>query len=138
MSYLLDANVFSELTKLAPNSLVLQWLAAQTRSELWVSVVTLGEIECGILLLDDGHRKRNLAVWLERLRSDFAGQILDINEEVMRVWARLYAAPASRKGVRGGLDSLLAATVTHHELTLVTRNTKDFPSGVPVFDPWKG
>ena len=137
MSYLLDANVLSELTRTEPNAEVLQWFTGKVANHLWVSVITLGEIERGILLLPDGRRKQNLVSWFERLRERFAGQILEIQAPTMRIWAQLYSSPEFKVGVRGGLDSLIAATAIQHDLTLATRNVKDFPSSVPVVNPWR-
>lgn len=137
MSYLLDSNVLSEFTKPMPDGRVLEWFTNQPLDQLWVSVITLGEIERGILLLDEGSRRRNLTAWLGRLRTSFEGQVLEISEEIMRAWAQLYASPSSNDGVKGGLDSLLAATAMHHGLTVATRNLLDFPEAVLAFNPWQ-
>ena len=137
MSYLLDTNVLSELTKPTPEQAVVDWFVAQRRKELWVSVITLGEIERGILLLDEGRKKQNLLNWLKSIRVQFAEQTLAIDDDVMKDWAALYSKPAHKGTMKDALDSLLAATSSHHSLTIATRNKSDFPDEITTFNPWK-
>jgi predicted nucleic acid-binding protein len=134
--FLLDTNIISELVRSRPESKVKAWVAATEEDLLYLSVLTLGEIRKGIALLKDAPRRVTLETWLD---SDFvlrfAGRILPIDEEVADRWGRLAAhvAPKSLPVV----DGLLAATALHHNLTFVTRNTKDIAvTGVPVFNPW--
>ena len=132
--YLLDTVVLSELRRRERNPRVVEWLASQRSSELFLSVVTIGEIERGILL----QRTKNapfastLAGWLETILHRYADRILDIDTVVARRWGRLSAEVG-----HDGTDLLIAATAQEHGLTVVTRNLRHFvPTGVEVFNPW--
>jgi hypothetical protein len=96
----------------------------------------LGEIRKGIAAVKDASRRVTLETWLDSdLVLRFAGRILPIDHPVADRWGRLAAQAAPR--VLPVIDGLLAATALHHNLTLVTRNTKDVaPTDVPVFNPW--
>lgn len=136
MSYLLDTNVLSELTKPVPERALLDWFASQQKDDLWVSVITFGEIERGILLLNEGRRKKNLLAWLERVRAEFEDRTLPVDAPVMRTWAKMYSKPAYKGTMRDALDSLLAATSNHHGLSITTRNRSDFPKDISTVNPW--
>ena len=138
MSYLLDTNVLSETIKPLPAQSLVDWLSVQREADLWVSTVTLGEIERGLRLLPEGKRRKSLLAWLERLRARFENRILDIDDAVMRTWAKIFGAESYRQGIPDAFDSLLSATAAHHGLTMVTRNEKDFPANLAVINPWKG
>jgi predicted nucleic acid-binding protein len=136
--FLLDTNVISELVKPSPNSKVTRWIDATDESRLCLSVLTLGEIRKGIALLPDASRRVSLETWLDHeLVLRFADRILAIDQAVADCWGRI-AAPALRaKSALPVIDGLLAATAMRHNLTLVTRNTKDVVvRGVAVFRPW--
>lgn len=134
--FLLDTNVVSELVRPKPEPKVRAWIETTDENLLYLSVLTLGEIRKGITSLTNATRRVTLEAWLN---SDFvlrfAGRILPIDHAVADRWGRLTAqAGTSPIPV---IDGLLAATALHYNLTLVTRNTKDFAaSGVPLFDPW--
>jgi predicted nucleic acid-binding protein len=103
-----------------------------------VSVITLAEIQKGIELLAAGKRRSGLEVWLRQdLEAWFDGRVLPVDRRVAARWASLVA-----QGVRTGrplptVDSLIAATALAHELTIVSRNTKDFEGvGVVTVNPW--
>jgi predicted nucleic acid-binding protein len=138
VSFVLDTCVVSELARPSANPRVLDWFAAQPAEALFVSVLTVGEIEKGIARLAQGTKRRRLAAWLAALRTTYAERLLAVDEAVAAVWGRL-AAHADRNGTRlGVIDGLIAATACHHDYTVVTRNVADFaPSGVPLLDPWK-
>jgi predicted nucleic acid-binding protein len=135
MTYLLDTNVVSELSRPRPNPRVTSWLAAVPSQSIYVSVLTLGEIRFGILLTPDATRRERLRLWLENdLPRWFEGKLLPVTREVADRWGRL-AAEARRPLAR--FDSLLAATALHHDLGLVTRNVRDFQfPGLEVINPW--
>jgi predicted nucleic acid-binding protein len=138
--FLLDTNVISELIKARPAPKVVHWVDSVDESLLFLSVLTLGEIEKGIAALAPVSKRRRLEAWLEaELRPRFADRILPVDEGVARSWGRL---AGEMEGRGGGLlpviDGLLAATALVHELVLVTRNSKDFiPTGAPVLNPWE-
>jgi predicted nucleic acid-binding protein len=135
---LLDTNVVSELRKVRagradPN--VSRWADYVAPSELYLSVITLHELELGVLLAErrDPAQGAILRTWLEsHVHPAFAGRILPVDQAVARQAARLHV-PDPRP-VR---DALIAATAQVHGMTVVTRNIGDFaPMGVPVLNPW--
>ena len=136
MSYLIDTNVISELVRSKPDAHVLDWFANTPDEALFLSVLTLGVIRKGVEKLADTQRREKMRVWLEHdLRDWFGPRILPVGPDVADHWGRLLAqagrpVPAT--------DSLLAATALHHDLRLVTRNTKDFAyAGLDVINPWE-
>jgi hypothetical protein len=135
LTYLIDTNVLSELRRREPNANVVRWLSERPATTLYLSVLTLGELRKGIEGLSEGDRKRRLIDWLEvELPAYFAGRILPVDATVADRWGRLLAQ-AGRP--LPAIDSLLAATALSQDLTLVTRNLKDFQhAGLSVLDPW--
>ena len=135
--FLLDTNIISELVRPKPEPKVKAWVAATDEDLLYLSVLTLGEIRKGIASLKDASRRVRLEAWLDGdLAVRFAGRILAIDLAVADRWGRL-VAQADLKSRLPVIDGLLAATALQHNLTLVTRNTKDVAEiGVPVFNPW--
>jgi hypothetical protein len=132
--FLLDTVIISELRKKRPDVGVLRWISSQQDSQLFLSVVTLGEIERGI------EQQRStapdfadeLTTWLENLTNLYAERILMITPVIARAWGRLSA----RLG-NDGADLLIAATALVHGLTVVTRNTSHFePAGISVINPF--
>ena len=105
---------------------------------LFLSVLTLGEIRKGVVLLPRSARRTSLEAWLSKdLPLRFSGRILDIDQEVAHRLGQI-SGLASAKGVNVPvIDGLLAATAIQHNLTLVTRNTRDVAAtGVTLFNPW--
>jgi len=136
--FLLDTNVVSELVKFKPEPKVAAWMEATEESLLRLSVLTLGEIRKGIDSLSDRSRRTALESWLNHdLLIRFANRILDVDQAVADRWGRLFANALGAKQSLPVVDGLLAATAIHHNLTLVTRNTKDVSlTGVPIINPW--
>jgi toxin FitB len=137
--FLLDTNVISELVRPRPDSGVVQWLDSADEELLVLSVVTLGEIRKGIAMLLDPARKVRLEAWLSsNLLPRFEGRILPIDQAVAERWGQLAGSLAAQGLPLPVIDGLLAATALHHNLILVTRNTRDVAmTGVAVFDPWR-
>jgi toxin FitB len=135
VSWLLDTNVISELARPAPNPVVAQWLMAH-EDELFLSVLTLGELQKGISSLVDSRRRRRLTSWLDReIRPWFAARLLPVDERVAVRWGRLQAQVGQPLPA---IDSLIAATALEHGLTLATRNTQDMARmGASLFNPWE-
>ncbi len=136
MNYLLDTNVVSELKRPRPEPRVIQWFTERSAHQLFMSVLTLGEIRKGIQLAPEGQRRSTLVKWLEEDIPDFAaGRLLVIDSHTADRWGRMTAAV---RRPMPGVDGLLAATASQHQLTIVTRNVKDFLDwGLPVLNPWE-
>src|SRR5205823_11433943 len=127
----------SELIKPKPEPRVTSWIDATDEHLFFLSVLTLGEIRKGIALSANLQRRVALESWLASdLLLRFAGRILPIEQEVADRWGLMAAQAVSAKALLPVIDGLLAATAMHHNLTFVTRNTKDVAlTGVPVFNP---
>jgi predicted nucleic acid-binding protein len=138
VSWLLDTCVICEPAQKQPSPRVLAWLDEQAEETLHLSVLTFGEIRKGVARLPVGGKRRRLEHWLEYdLPNRFAGRILPFDAEAADRWGRLQAQAEEHGRPLPTLDSLLAATALVHGLTLVTRNTSDFPTlNVELFDPW--
>jgi predicted nucleic acid-binding protein len=136
--YLLDTNVISELIKPRPEPRVQTWIDATDESLLFLSVLTMGEIRKGIVKLVDRGRRVTLESWYDSVLSlRFEGRILPIDRAVADRWGRLAGEAVVRKAPLPVIDSLLVATALHHDMTLVTRNTKDAArTHVSLFNPW--
>lgn len=135
MSYLVDTNVLSELRRKLPDAAVVNWFAKRPPANLYLSVLTLGEIRKGIAGASPLARRQALLDWLESdLPTYFSGRILPVDMAVAARWGQLLAGAGRPLPAIG---SLLAATAIEHDLVLVTRNAKDF-AGLPVqlFNPW--
>ncbi|HST61191.1 MAG TPA: type II toxin-antitoxin system VapC family toxin [Longimicrobium sp.] len=138
MRYLIDTNVFSEPVKPRPNPVVLSWAESQPREALAISTLSLGEVRKGLDLLAHGSHRAALEQWFKvTMREQFRGRVLSVSKDIALAWGRLAAADQKRGRVLPIVDGLLLATAEVHDLTLVTRNERDFVDrGVPVFNPW--
>ena len=137
-AFLLDTNVISELVKPKPEPKVTAWIDAIDEELLFLSVLTLGEIGKGIVLLPRSARRTALEAWLSKeLPLRFSGRILSVDQEVADRWGHLSGLTGARGAQVSVIDGLLAASAMQHNLTLVTRNTKDVAAtGVSLFNPW--
>ena len=135
MSFLLDTNVISETTKKRPNASLMAWLQSVPSTDLFLSVVTLGEIRKGFELKRTANPEdaARLETWLQTLALRYRSRILVLDEEIADRWGRIMAAFPTVSIE----DGQLAATALHHSLTLVTRNSRDVaPTGVPHLNPF--
>jgi predicted nucleic acid-binding protein len=133
--YLIDTVVLSELRKRSRDPGIVRWLSDKTLDVLFLSTITIGEVERGIARQQAKNPifAEALAAWLERTIEIYADRILPVNTMVARRWGRLSA----RIG-HGGADLLIAATALEHGLTVVSRNVRHFePTGVPTEDPFR-
>ena len=134
MMYLVDANVLSEPTKPVPSSKVIDWLTANERN-LAVDSVIVGELCVGILSLPHGRKRRQLEQWFEDVLQTVDCLPWDVT--ISRRWAKLVVDVKRKGDTLPLLDSMIAATALQHELTVATRNTRDFErAGVKVLDPF--
>ncbi|WP_073355983.1 type II toxin-antitoxin system VapC family toxin [Lampropedia hyalina] len=134
--YLLDTNTVSELRsgKRGQSEAVRAWAAQVRPNQLFLSSITVLEIEIGIQLLENRHPPQGQAIrtWFENVRRSFAGRILAFSEDTAVVCARLHVPDP-----RSSYDSMIAATAIEHGFTVVTRNVKDFErTGVQLLNPW--
>jgi toxin FitB len=137
LKILLDTCVLSEIRHPRGNPAVREAVLAFRDRELFISVLTLGELAKGIALLDGGQRQQELNAWLLGLEQQYADRILDITGDIVRVWGELTAAAQRNGRVVPATDGLIAATALHHGLQVMTRNVDDFkPTGVRVLNPW--
>lgn len=136
MNYLLDTCVLSELVKPNPNVKVIEWLNDTPNDRLFLSVLTIGEIRKGLTKLSESKKKISLTNWLNTLLEDYQSRIYSVNLTVAENWGVQGRAEKSGNPV-ASVDSLIAAVAYTYNLTLVTRNEKDFlPSNVPILNPW--
>jgi tRNA(fMet)-specific endonuclease VapC len=135
--YLLDTNVPSELTRPLPEPRVTDWLAAQ--NDLHLSVVSIGELRKGLSLLAPSKRRTQLEDWFaESLLPLVADRILPVTQAVGDRWGTMSADRQLQGKPLAMADGLIAATAVEYELTLVTRNVKDFDGlGLTILNPWQ-
>jgi toxin FitB len=132
--YLLDTNVVSELRKMRPHGGVLAWIEPIPETELFLSAVTVGEIQAGIEITrtQDASKARELESWLDRLGSNL--NILPMDAATFRLWAKLM----HKKSDAVYEDAMIAACALIHRLTVITRNVRDFePFNVPIINPFE-
>jgi hypothetical protein len=136
---LLDTNVISELMRPAPDRKVIDWLDAKPESDIWISSISMAEIHLGIALLPDGKRKEMLLDLTEKMvREDFSGKCLPFDCEASVEYAWI-VSKRNRNGHPISVeDAQIAAIALFGELTLATRNVKDFTGieGLDVVNPW--
>jgi predicted nucleic acid-binding protein len=134
----LDTNVLSEILRPVPESRVLDWIAAQSRSALFTTTVVEGEILYGIRLLPDGARRDALvqavaAIFVE----DFAGHVLPFDRDAAVAYAEIAASRRLAGRPISQFDAMIAAVARSRGASLATRNTKDFAdSGIHLINPW--
>ena len=132
--YLIDTVVLSQLRKPKRDVRLASWIKKQRTSDLYLSVVTVGEIERGIVLqrTRDPDFATALASWLDRVLTLYGERVLPFNLQIARRWGQLSAALGNNTA-----DLMISATALEHGLTVVTRNVSDFePTGVAIFNPF--
>lgn len=136
MRFLLDTNAVSELPKPRPDAGLIAWLMQHGPSCV-ISELTLGELTKGAYRLAPGRRRSATLEWIADTRAQYREGTLPVSLEILLRWGRLCGEQEARGRRLPVMDSLLAATALVHDLTLVTRNTEDFPAEVPTLNPWR-
>ena len=133
--FLLDTDVLSALRRRERHPGAVRWVETQRTADLYISVVTVGEIERGITQQQprDPSFAGELALWLDRVLAWYSDRILIVDAATARRWGQLSATLG-----HDGADLLIAATALEHGLTVVTRNARHFePTGVPTLNPFE-
>ncbi|MGK7875872.1 MAG: type II toxin-antitoxin system VapC family toxin [Xenococcaceae cyanobacterium] len=134
--WLLDTNVLSEQAKPKPSGQVQAFLAG-LQGDVYLSAITLHELDYGLAGLPEGKRKAALTAWLGNIEEKFSDCIIPVNRAVACEAAQLRQAAQSRGRTIHLADALIAGTASAYGLTLVTRNIGDFScTGLPIVDPW--
>jgi predicted nucleic acid-binding protein len=136
--WLLDTNILSELRRPRPSAAVVDFIGSAPLDRVYVSAVTFAEIRFGIELLTDPNRRSKIQLWLEhRLRPMFGSRVLPLTEEILLECRLIIEAGRKSGHTYAHPDVLIAATAAYHDLTVVTRDTREFvAAGVGVFNPW--
>ena len=132
--YLLDTNILSELRKPKPHGGVVAWVTAQDAASLYISAMTIAELQRGIELTraQDEEKAARIEAWMEQLL--FTGQVLAMDAAVCREWARLMHGRSDTLVE----DAFIAATARVHRLVVVTRNVRDFKAlAAETFNPFE-
>jgi len=137
---LLDTCAISELVKTNPSPSFISWISVQDEDFLYLSVITIGEIFCGVSKLPNGKKRDKLLDWVgAELPERFYGRIIPVGVEVAAKWGELCGSSERIGAKLPVVDSLIAATAMAHGMEVVTRNTDDFKRcGATVLNPWDG
>jgi predicted nucleic acid-binding protein len=129
--------VLSELRRPKGDPGVRRAVDALESDDLFVSVLSVGEIAKGIALLKESKNKRNLEAWLQGLERHYADRVLPVDLETSHIWGELTAAAQKTGKTVPASDGLIAATARRHGLHVMTRNTEHFgPTGVLLLNRW--
>ena len=132
--YILDTNVVSEMRRQRPHGAVLAWITDVPEHQLFISAVTVGEVQSGIEITRDWDRAKaeELETWLDKILISYS--VLSVDPPVFREWARLMRGKSSELT----LDAMIAATARVHRMTVVTRDVRDFAQfSVTLHNPFE-
>ena len=139
MKALLDTCVISELVSKKPNPKVVEFVDSLDAEDVFLSVITFGEIVKGIEKLPSSKRRSELQAWFnDDLLVRFEGNVVALDIDIMAEWGRIAARLESKGKTMPVIDSLIAATVLDRKMTLVTRNVSDFEgTDAEILNPWE-
>jgi predicted nucleic acid-binding protein len=132
--FLLDTNVVSELRRVRPHGAVVAWLGAVPDKDLYLSAVSIGELQAGVEITrdQDPARAAEIEAWLDGVAATY--NVLPMDGRTFRRWARLMHRQSDTRIE----DAMIAATAQVHDLTVATRNVRDFQHfGVRTLDPFR-
>jgi predicted nucleic acid-binding protein len=137
---ILDTNILSEIMRPTPDDRVIGWLNAQSRSALFTTTLTRGELLYGVCLLPDGQRKTALLkAVLAIFATDLAGQVLGFDSDAADAYAEIASTRKAMGKPISQFDAMIAAIARSRGASLVTRNIRDFVDiGIHIIDPWNG
>jgi len=135
---LLDTCTIAEIRKPDGSEAVKEAVREIPDADLFLSVLSMGEVVKGITLLAAGKKKKALSSWLVALEAQFVHRILGVDVETGRIWGELTARAQKTGVVIPAVDGLLAATALRHGLHVMTRNTKHFQASGALIHPWQG
>jgi predicted nucleic acid-binding protein len=138
LKYLLDTCAISELLKAKPKKDVVEWIEGCDEDSIFLSVLTLGEIQKGISKLTDERKRAKIQRWLDTdLRERFSDRILSVSEDVALTWGTVEGEAEAKGDPIPAIDGLIGATAIAHNLTVVTRNVDDIAAaGARVLNLW--
>lgn len=137
MSFLVDTCVLSEAVKRRPADCVVQWLLS-VQDSLYISVLTIGEIQRGLVLSETDFLRTQREEWLRELLFAHRERILPVTTDIAKTWGQVSGQCQKEGHIRPQVDCLLAATAICHDLTIATRNEADFEwTNAKVLNPWK-
>lgn len=137
--YLLDTNIISNATKLAPSAALAAWMTEQADEDLFISTLTIAEIWRGVLEKPRGKKRKELERWFvgpDGPPALFAGRILPFDDKAGLAWARLMAGGTESGRPRNPLDMIIAASAEANDCVLVSDNEKDFV-GLKIVNPMR-
>lgn len=126
MRILLDTSVLSELRKKDCDKKLKEFVTKTPDENIFISVLSVGEIEKGISLLGTSRKKKNLRSWIQNLLQFYSDRILEIDTEIAQIWGEITASAQRRGIIIPAIDGLIASTAIRHGLHLVTKNIRDF------------
>jgi len=134
---LLDTCVLSELRRPKGHPQVRRAVEAFNSEDLFLSVISIGEIARGIALLTDAKKKHSLQEWLQALEQHYADRLLAVDLETSHIWGELTAEAQTNGKIVPASDGLIAATARRYGLHVMTRNTEHFrAAGALLIEPW--
>ena len=138
MAFLLDTNVISETFKPRPAVRVITWISDQRSDDLFLASMSLGELVRGAHRVKDKMKKERFKRWIDHdLAAQFRGRILPFDQEAAVIWGEIMGDGDRAGRPKPAGDAQIAAVARRHNLTLVTRNTRDFTDmDVALIDPW--
>ncbi len=138
MPYLLDTNALSEADKPRPDQGFMKWFEQADVSNLYTSCLNVGELYKGIALQTNADKQQQLTKRTELIVATFDNRVLSIEQVTVKIWAQLLGAALQKGRPSPAIDALIAAQCLQHQLTIVTRNLKDFQQfpGLHILCPW--